>query len=171
MTLTGRRSSGPNIKKLQEAAAARKMARDNAKPIARIPAYDDAYWIPSSLAVPQEAQNVSVFEAAAKSPPPKNVYNPNEEVEEFTIRKAKKRSPLVWGIPMTAATIAAAIVRLQLDGESGRLDEHMGGSLALSIVNNSWSPVILTGITWYLIVSYVVGLVEAIWGKVEMYRK
>lgn len=171
LTLTGRRSSGPNIKKLQEAATARKMARDNAKPIARIPAYGDAYWIPSSLAVPQETQNVSVFEAAAKSPPPKNVYNPNEEVEEFTVRKANKRSPLVWGIPMTAATIAAAIVRLQLDGESGRLDEHMGGSLALSIVNNSWSPVILTGITWYLIVSYVVGLVEAIWGKVGMYRK
>lgn len=169
MTLTGRRSSEPNIKKLQEAAAARKNARDNVKPIARISAYNDAYWIPSSLALPQATQNIYEFGAAAKSPA-ENVDNHNEE-EQFTVHKVKKRSPFVQGFPLSAATIAAVIVRLQLYGVSGRLEEHMGGSLALNIVNNSWSPVILAWITWYLIGSYSVGLVEAIWEKVGMYRK
>ncbi|XP_058212198.1 chaperone protein dnaJ C76, chloroplastic [Rhododendron vialii] len=169
LTLTGRRSSEPNIKKLQEAAAARKNARDNAKPISRISAYNDAYWIPSSLALPQATRNVSEFGAAANSPA-ENVDNPIEE-EEFTVRKVNKRSPLVQGFPMTAATIAAVIVRLELYGVSGKLEEHMGGSLALGVVNNSWSPVILAGITWYLIGSYLVGLVEAIWDKLGMYQK
>ncbi|GLT30906.1 hypothetical protein SLA2020_056810 [Shorea laevis] len=59
------------------------------------------------------------------------------------------------------ATIAAFIVRLQVGGRvASEVEEHIGGSLALTIVNSSWMQVIVAGITWYCIGIAIVELVE-----------
>lgn len=64
---------------------------------------------------------------------------------------------------MVPATIAAVIIHLQVgEGTIGGLNEHVGGSFALEIVNSSWLQVILAGITWYLIGAAMIGVVEAI---------
>ena len=44
----------------------------------------------------------------------------------------------------------------------GGLTEHIYGSLALDIVNNSWLQILLVGIIWYIIGTIIVGLAEAI---------
>ncbi|CAL5398708.1 unnamed protein product [Camellia sinensis] len=173
---SGKKSTEPNIKKLQEAAAARKHARENGKPISQIPSsyiYNDEYWIPSTLKLPEATthQNISGSGIASESSrTTKDVYKTNNQ--DFTVRKDMKRNPFVWGIPMAIATVAAAIVRLQIqEGSSGRLEEHIGGSSALHIVNSSWLQVVLAGITWYLIGTYTVELVEAFRSKMGMYKK
>ena len=64
---------------------------------------------------------------------------------------------------MVPAIIAAVIIQLQVgEGTGGRLNEHVGGSFALEIVNSSWLQVTLAGITWYLIGLAIIGVVEAI---------
>lgn len=63
---------------------------------------------------------------------------------------------------MVPAIIAAVIIHLQVgEGTVGRLNEHVGGSFALEIVNSSWLQVTLAGITWYLIGLAMIGVVEA----------
>ncbi|XP_057508511.1 chaperone protein dnaJ C76, chloroplastic-like [Actinidia eriantha] len=171
LTRTGKKSTDPNIKKLKEAVAARKYA----KPIGQITShsvYNDSYWFPSTLGLPKETkEDLSGSGAALRSSPSKDLYK--SKTEDFKVLKENERNknPFVWGIPIAAATIAAVIVHLQVEeGLSGGLEDHIGGSLALGVVNSSWSPVILAGITWYLIGTYTVELLEALRSKLGMYK-
>ncbi|KAL6970127.1 hypothetical protein U1Q18_029832 [Sarracenia purpurea var. burkii] len=174
LTRLGKKSIKPSIKKLQEAVAARKHATNNATPIDQIPSNyidDDAYWVPSTLVLPQATMDVSGSRAAIESAPSKDIHE-KTDTKDFIIHKVNKRNPFVMGIPMAMATIAATIVSLQLqEGSDGRLEEHIGGSFALYIVNSSWLQVILAGITWFLIGVYMVELVEALWSKVGTYKE
>lgn len=59
--------------------------------------------------------------------------------------------------------VAAVVVSRLQQGEPGTgLQQHIAGSLALEIVNSPWMQVGLAGVTWYLIGTYMLEVVEAI---------
>ncbi|KAJ8759299.1 hypothetical protein K2173_006819 [Erythroxylum novogranatense] len=160
---TTKNSSEPDINKLREAAAARKHARQNGRSISRSPLsymYHDEYWIPSTQALPgstlRSGSRVTSEVSQTKDQRGKNDrdYQPEEKVP---------MNPIMWRIPLLTATIAASVVYLQV-GERAidGLDEHIGGSLALQIVNSFWLHITLAWITWYLIGAAATGIVENI---------
>ncbi|XP_022762463.1 chaperone protein dnaJ C76, chloroplastic [Durio zibethinus] len=164
LTHISRKSSEPNINKLRDAAAARKQVRESSRITgARIPSsymYDDEYWIPSRQALPASSNNSYSSRVASKPLQTNEKKETDDQIYEIYRRK---RNWIEWGIPVVAATIAAAIVRLQVgDKVVGEITEHVGGSLALTMVNSAWLQVILAGITWYLIGSAMVELIEFI---------
>ncbi|XP_059656479.1 chaperone protein dnaJ C76, chloroplastic [Cornus florida] len=163
-----RKSTEPDIKKLRDAVAARKQARQNVKRISGISSsyLNEEYWTPSTLILPEPTNDNAGSRAhASESSPPKEPNQANNN-KEFIARKRTPSSPFTWAVPMGAATIAAVLARLQIEEAStGGLEEHIGGSFALGIVNSSWLPVILAGVTWYLIGMYTVELVESIRSK------
>ena len=166
LTRVAGRLPGPDIEKLRAAAAARKQAKGSSEPRSRTTAsyvHDAEYWIPSALALPATNQDNDLASKAASSessPPSKQQIGKSEK--HHAVRE-KNKSSTTWQIPLATAAIAAVVVKFQLgEGAVGELEEHIGGSLALYIVNSSWLPVVLAGVTWYLIGTYVVELVEAI---------
>ncbi|KAK6241534.1 DnaJ domain - like 10 [Theobroma cacao] len=158
------KSSAPNINKLRDAAAARKQARESSRTIGtRTPSsylHHDEYWMPSRQALPASIHNSSSSKVSSK---PLQTNERKETDDKIFEKDWRKRNPVDWGIPMVAAIIAAVIVRQQVgDRVVGEITEHIGGSLALTMVNSSWLQVILAGITWYLIGSAMVEVIETI---------
>ncbi|EEF32652.1 heat shock protein binding protein, putative [Ricinus communis] len=152
------KSTEPNIDKLRQAAAARKQANQSTSPIANI-IYHDEYWIPSTAALPASTNN-SAIRATPEALHAKDPKHLNEE--DFRTRE-NQRDPLEWRIPMSTGIIAAVIVHSQVSQHAvGGLNGHVGGALALEVVNSSWLQVTLAGITWYLFGVATIQLVEAI---------
>lgn len=164
-----RKSTEPNLEKLREAVAARKQARQSTSPTRKIPSNhhldDEEYWIPSVLALPASTQDNSNNSAAYNTKPsPTKEGKDTEDRDNYRVDDKKKKRPMIWEVPAMAAVIASVIVRVQIGEEAiGGVKEHIGGSLALEIVNSSWLPVILAGITWFIIgVAITQVIVEAI---------
>lgn len=157
------KSSEPSMDKLREAVAARKRAGGTIRRISSNYINDEDYWIPSIHALPASTQVVSSNYNASttqkSSSPTKEYKDKNYRVDDDNQKK-----PVIWGVlPMITATIASVKVWLQVgEGTVGGLKQHIGGSLALDIVNSSWSQVMLAGITWYIIGIVIFELVEVI---------
>lgn len=166
LIITNHKPSEPDIGKLRDAAAARKkLEREGSGPVKRTPSKNylchEDYWIPLTHALPAPStQNNSYSRTISDASPPKEQKRKTDR--DRTVTKNNKRNPISFVTPLATAMIAASIVRVHGEGAVGRLDEHVGGSLALQIVNSSWLPVILTGITWYIVGTLAVGFVEAI---------
>jgi hypothetical protein len=155
-----RKSAEPNLDKLREAVAARKQARQSTSPTRKIPSnhlYEEEYWTPLILALPDSTQDNSNYSAAYNTKPsPTKEGKDAEDRDHYRVddnKKKKKKKPMIWEVPAMAAVIASVIIRVQIgsEGAIGGVKEHIGGSLALEIVNSSWLPVILAGITWFII--------------------
>lgn len=157
-----RRLIEPDIKKLRAAAAAMKQAKGTVNQRC-----NDEYWSPSTPALP-EATNTSLVDEVslnASSPtPPVEFYD-----EAFSPKEKLQGNPWLRRVPFATATAAATIVWLKLGEEATvRLNDHIGGSLALDIVNSSWLKVILAGATWYMIAMALVelvGSIQSLFGK------
>ncbi|KAJ6678122.1 CHAPERONE PROTEIN DNAJ C76 CHLOROPLASTIC [Salix viminalis] len=166
LTRIVRKSPQPNINKILEAAAARKKARESTRPFRQAPSsslYYEEYWSPSTQSIPSSI-NSSSSSSSSRSTPETSRTKESKKLEKDDRREDRRQTnPIRWGIPMVPATIAAVIIHLQVgEGTIGGLNEHVGGSFALGIVNSSWLQVILAGITWYLIGAAMIGVVEAI---------
>lgn len=146
----------PSIKKLRDAVAARKQAREGTRTNY---IYHDEYWIPSTQALPAPAPATSTnFNSISRAARELS----NKKTNENYYREENRRSPIAWAIPVVTAAIAAGVVRMQVGEVVGGLEEHIGGPLALDIVNSSWLQVALAGITWYYIGVGIVNLIETI---------
>ncbi|XP_051123619.1 chaperone protein dnaJ C76, chloroplastic [Andrographis paniculata] len=152
--------NGQSMKRLKAAADARKQGSNPAKQTESMMSNSHEYWVPTSNAIPEVINSVSTPNHGA-NPIPNRKMNRSSDGEVSGPKKGSN-SPLRWGVPIGTAMVAAAVVRLHLGEPSGGLEDHLGGSMALAIVNSSWSPVALAGVTWYLISMYVVELVEAL---------
>lgn len=92
--------------------------------------------------------------------------------EAFSPREKHQGSPRLGIVPFTTATAAAITVWIKLGEETSvRLKDHIGGSLALDIVNSPWLKVILAGITWYMIGMALVELTGTIHSLFNQDRK
>lgn len=166
LTKTVRKSTEPDIAKLRDAVAAKKkQARDgsllNQQTTSKNYLYHEDYWIPLTHALPAAStQENSSPRTVLKASPAKEWKQTNDK--DHIVHKTNQRNPTKFVLPLGTATIAAFLVRLHGEETVGRLEEHVGGSLALQIVNSSWLPVILTWITWYVVGIVVVQFVEAI---------
>lgn len=171
LTHIPRKSSEPNVNKLRDAAAARKQARESSRTNGtRTPSsylYDDEYWVPSRQALPASIENNSSSSSSSRAhSKPLQTKERKETGNQNYGKDTRRRNSIEWGIPVAAATIAAVIVRLQVgDRAVGEITEHVGGTMALTMVNSSWLQVGLAGITWYLIGSAMVELIEAVRNK------
>ncbi|KAF2322562.1 hypothetical protein GH714_018959 [Hevea brasiliensis] len=147
-----------NINKLRAAAAARKHASQSTRPARQAPSnlYHDEYWIPSAGALPASTNKSG---SKATSEATKHTKGPKVLDEKDYKTGDNQMNPIRWRAPMVIATIAAIIVR---DQAVSSLNEHIGGALALEIVNSSWLHGMLAGITWYIVGLGMIELVEAI---------
>ncbi|XP_010067006.2 chaperone protein dnaJ C76, chloroplastic isoform X1 [Eucalyptus grandis] len=162
-------SRDPDLKKLRDAAASRKLAgvkSANARRTTASLSYHDEYWIPTLHALPPATATEEESAPRVSKESSSNKRQKRRDPRPSTKRNTS-RNPLWRAFPVCAASVAAAIVRSQVgDGMVGDLQQHVGGSLALDIVNSSWMQVLLAGITWYFIGVTVVDLVEAALSKV-----
>ncbi|KAL8514562.1 hypothetical protein ACS0TY_013598 [Phlomoides rotata] len=148
-----RRYDEASVKKLKEAAAG-----GGGKTSSAAAAACSEYWEPLAIALPTTCTVTLPTPNPAKAKSESDDESPGPGAAGPII----KGSPLRWSVPMGASIVAATIVRLQLgDPVGGGLEDHVGGSLALAIVNSSWMPLILAALTWYLILMYLVELLEA----------
>ncbi|XP_057961993.1 chaperone protein dnaJ C76, chloroplastic-like [Malania oleifera] len=166
-----RKSHVPNVEKLREAAANRKQVREKANKLtSRTPSGDicrDEYWTPPVLSLPVTVGNSSGSSSSATKSSPSTKHKEASIYEAYMVSEKNPVSPLVWGLAMGMATIATGIARLQVgEGAVEGLKEHVGGSLALEIVNSSWLQVILAGVPWYLIAVVMVEIItKALWRR------
>lgn len=66
-------------------------------------------------------------------------------------------------IPLVMATLAASVVAHQGANKAGiGVEQHMGGEMAMQIVNSFEMQILLAGATWFIIGMAVVGLVEVL---------
>ncbi|KAF5737936.1 hypothetical protein HS088_TW13G00829 [Tripterygium wilfordii] len=161
------KASEPDIDKLRAAAAARKQARKNARPTYQKPSnfIQDEYWAPTLHALPASSPgNVGFTEAVKPSYAKQEKESIDTDDENYKMQVTKHRNP-IFGmvVPAGAATLAAVMIRLQV-GERpvAELNEHIGGTMALEIVNSPWLQVILSGFTWYFVGVAIVELVDGI---------
>ncbi|KAL3845199.1 hypothetical protein ACJIZ3_002602 [Penstemon smallii] len=146
----------PSLKRLKAAAEARKQGKKTEQP-KEWSSNTYEYWVPSALELPEDASPNSGPKVAVNPRPYRKMNRPS--TVEFTSSRENSNNPLRWGVPMGASTVAAAFVRFNLGETQGSIKDHIGGSLALDIVNSSWLQVVLAGFTWYLIGLYVVEFV------------
>ncbi|WCJ37746.1 Chaperone protein dnaJ C76 chloroplastic [Euphorbia peplus] len=148
------KSTQPNINKLREAAAARKQDTQATKPKPTSNyMHQEEYWTPL-VGVPPDSVNAN--KASHGVAPKGRVY------QEY-IRQDKPMKKGRWEIPIVPGILAAIIVNVQVRQEAlGKLDQHVGGSFALEIVNSSWLSFVLAGLTWYIICMALVQVAQAI---------
>ncbi|KAL0438618.1 UNVERIFIED_CONTAM: Chaperone protein dnaJ C76, chloroplastic [Sesamum latifolium] len=155
-----RKHAGPSIKKLKAAAEARKQATTTARPKETSSSNTHEYWVPSALVLPETTTPGSGSKVVADPSPTRKTSRPSNA--KFLKRRVDSGSPLRWGVPLGTAIVAAFVVRLQIGEPVGGLQDHVGGSLVLAIVNSSWLQVVCAGVTWYLVAMYAVELVAAL---------
>ncbi|KAL2249676.1 UNVERIFIED_CONTAM: Chaperone protein dnaJ C76, chloroplastic [Sesamum indicum] len=155
-----RKHAGPSVKRLKAAAEARKQATTTARPKETLSSNTNEYWVPSALVLPETTTPGSGSKVVADPSPTRKTSRPSNA--EFLNRRVDSGSPLRWGVPLGTAVVAAFVVRLQIGEPVGGLQDHVGGSLVLAIVNSSWLQVVCAGVTWYLVAMYVVELVAAL---------
>ena len=171
MTQTSKKSTEPNIKKLKEAVAARKFA----KPIGQIAShsvYNDMYWFPSTLGLPQATkEDLSGSGVGLRSAPSKNLYKKRPKILRYLKKMRKTKTLLCMGYSDGSSNNCSSYSSFtgRGRGECGIGRSHRS-SLALGVVNSSSSLVILAGITWYLIGTYAVELLKALRSKLRMYK-
>ncbi|KAJ4960153.1 hypothetical protein NE237_020063 [Protea cynaroides] len=153
----------PGTEKLREAVSARRQARENigstSKSFSLI--NHDEYWTPSLLSLPATITQKSDSNSTSGSRP-KTRSKVKEDVNHVAVGNYR-RDPLRWRIPVAMATVGAIIVRLQAgEAVTGGLENHIGGSNVLEIVNSSWLQAILAGVPWYFIGMAMVELVDVL---------
>ncbi|XP_055805978.1 chaperone protein dnaJ C76, chloroplastic [Solanum dulcamara] len=138
-----RRLIEPDVKKLRHAVEAMKQVKKETTNQRS----NDEYWSPSTPTLPAATDTSLTVDEVSSPKLPAEFYD-----ETFSPKEKHQDSPWLRGVPLTTATAAAIIVWIKLGEEATvRLNNHIGGSLALDIVNSSWLKVILAGVTWYMI--------------------
>lgn len=154
----------PNLNKLRDAAAKRKL-RDSSKTNNQIPLNSiqrEEYWTPSTL--DQTSSITSITSITTPTPIEKASFAKGKKQRKRSDveRYENEKSPIRWGLPIITSLIGMAGVRLHEVRSTVELKEHLGGSLALEIVNSSWLQYVLVAATWYMIGLVVVEFVANI---------
>ncbi|KAL6295412.1 hypothetical protein ACE6H2_003554 [Prunus campanulata] len=169
---------------LREAAAARKQGRYQRRtrpvrplnPPSTKEEEDNNYWKPLTNALPHAeaatASSSTQNNHSNSSQPAHRRRNVDKDFRAVQRNPKPKPNPIRLLAPMAPAILMAAVVgQSQSQGDGGAvgngnvdggLTEHIYGSFALEIVNSSWLQIILAAITWYIIATVIVGLVDAI---------
>lgn len=155
----------PDISKLRDAAA-RKKVRERTRTKHQAPLnciHPEDYWTPSTHVLPSSTTTTATPTLPKKpSVTTKGQKNTKESDHESY---ENQNSPIRWGLPMVTALTAVVTVHVQTLGSTHELQEHVGGSLALDIVNSSWLQGMLAAATWYIIGMAITELLVLIGSK------
>ncbi|XP_010940344.1 chaperone protein dnaJ C76, chloroplastic [Elaeis guineensis] len=168
LTVTNRRTAPPNTERLREAAAKCKVGATAGVGGQSSISYkhNEEYWTPI-LILPAPSSSSSTSSNMLKSePPPSTLLEAEKEAKRASAIDRTKGSPLDLRASLAMAMISASVVGFR-GGEmsGGGLKEHIGGSIALEIVNSFELQVLLAGVTWFVIGMISVGMVEALKNK------
>ncbi|KAK7407797.1 hypothetical protein VNO78_09886 [Psophocarpus tetragonolobus] len=155
----------PDIGKLRDAAA-RKKVRERTKAKRQTPLnciHPEQYWTPSTHALPSSTKSTTT------PTPPEKLSNttagqPKTKEGDLEIYE-NQNSPIRWGLPMVTALTAVVTVQIHQVESTPELQQHVGGSLALQIVNSSWLQCMLAAATWYMIGMAITELLAIIGNK------
>lgn len=141
----------PDIGKLRDAVA-RKKVRERTRTKPQIPLnciHPEEYWTPSTHALPS-----STTSTTTPTPPEKPSFTTTGQRktnERYPRTYENQNSPIRWGLPMVTALTAVVAVQIHAIESTHELQQHVGGSLALEIVNSSWLQSALAAAAWYMI--------------------
>lgn len=150
----------PNLKKLRDAAAKRKL-KDSNKTNHQTPLnaiHHEEYWTPSTF----DQTSTITFTTPTPIEKPSFAKGKKQRKRSDVERYENEKSPIRWGLPIVTSLFGMAGVRLHEVKSTVELKEHLGGSLALEIVNSSWLQYVLVAATWYVIGMVVVEFVASI---------
>lgn len=164
------RPGEPDIGKLRHAAASLKTNKTRRQISSGTNSTcQDEYWVPSCHALPLLA-----VETQDKSTSSRTARNSMEASEVASSKQKRENNvpgmfvstrPVGWSItPTCMGFVASAFVNARFGGGGaiGDLKEHIGGSLALEVINSGWLRVGLAGVTWYFVGVAVVRIVETV---------
>ncbi|CAD6261749.1 unnamed protein product [Miscanthus lutarioriparius] len=148
--------------RLQEAAAARRKTEGAATAHAR----RDDYWTPQ-LDLPSSASPPSIHQRGKDAPTPQGHGRRRGAAGEAAAGAGAGRKGI--SIDLTAALllgiVAAGFVgyngEVVAGGGSG-IQEHVGGAVALGVVNSFEMKVMLAGVTWFIIGAAIAGVIQVL---------
>ncbi|KAJ0966851.1 hypothetical protein J5N97_023768 [Dioscorea zingiberensis] len=170
LTTSPAKASQPNTQRLREFAANLK-ANKTTKPSGQSSMnfrHREEYWTPILVLPPPSTSSNTPM---SPKPSLRTVMAEKEQESEVVILD-RERSPVNLTLPTIMAAVSAATVGFE-KGEmvnSGGLQEHVGGNVALEVVNSIELQLLLAGITWFIIGMAIVGLIEVIRSKGEFRR-
>ncbi|XP_020570970.1 uncharacterized protein LOC110018084 [Phalaenopsis equestris] len=151
LTDSSTKSLPPNSQKLQEAAAKLKAraAAGFSNWATSSHEHEEEYWTPLLILPTQPTRSSNNSSESHK--PHRRTSNINEKKKEISSQDRTKA--MDFGIPLSMAVVSV-IVNGSKGGDSSfshGLEQHIGGSLALAIVNSFELRVMLAGITWFFV--------------------
>ncbi|XP_008811242.2 chaperone protein dnaJ C76, chloroplastic [Phoenix dactylifera] len=168
LTVTTRRTAPPNTERLREAAAKCKEGAtagvDRQSSISY--KHNEEYWTPI-LILPSPSSGSSTSSNMLKPEPPPSTYlEAEKEATRASAIDKRKGNPLDLRAPLAMALISASVVGFR-GGEmsGGGLEEHIGGTAVLEIVNSFELQVLLAGVTWFVIGMIIGRMAEALKNK------
>ncbi|XP_062227153.1 chaperone protein dnaJ C76, chloroplastic [Phragmites australis] len=162
---TTSRTADPVTDRLQEAAAARRKA-EGATAATAVHTRRDDYWTPQ-LNLPSSASPPSIHQRGIAAP---QGLNGRRRARGIAIAGAGRESISIdLTAPLLLGIISAGIVGY--NGEEmtggGSIQEHVGGAVALGVVNSFELKVMLAGLTWFIIGAAIAGLIQVLGRKEE----
>ncbi|KAM0942219.1 putative DnaJ domain, Chaperone J-domain superfamily [Dioscorea sansibarensis] len=160
LTISSMKTSQPNTEKLREFAAKHKAGETPTMNFR----HEEEYWTPTLVLPPSSTSSKTLN----LSP------NTMQEKEQESVAAIPERqiSPVNLIVPTIMAALAEVRVGLE-QGEIAKnagLKEHIGGTLALQLVNSFELQILLAGITWFIVGMAIMGLIEVIGKKGEFRR-
>lgn len=159
MTHIRRKSVQPNTETLRKAVAKLKSG-ENVKSV-NIDG-EDEYWTPMQT-LPSPSSYISAPTTSLSKPPPSSMLLDDlEKARKGDTTTKRKQNIARLMVPLAMAAISATRIIESKGGEvvGNGLNDHIGGSMALEVVNSFEMQVVLAGITWFIIGMGIVGIFE-----------
>lgn len=161
-------------KELSEAAARLRSGISSSTSKQREALHDEAYWVPvkpkkSSEAALSPAEKEELDRLFSASPGERQKRSTGDEAKEMNIRQRESKKEEDWkkrillGIPLTTSVGAAIIVGFGSGGgEAGGIEKHLGGPLAVELINSFSMQVFLAATVWFIIGSILASLIAVL---------
>ncbi|KAJ1273460.1 hypothetical protein BS78_06G282300 [Paspalum vaginatum] len=155
-------TADPATERLQEAAAARRKTEGGAA----VHATRDDYWTPQRD-LPSSASPPSIHQRGRDDASQGHKRRRGAAAGEATaVVPGRKGMSIDLTAPLLMGIISAGIVGYNGEevagGGGSGIREHVGGAIALGVVNSFEMKVILAGVTWFVIGAAIAGVVQVI---------
>jgi hypothetical protein len=150
----------PVTERLQEAAAARRKTGG----AATAPSRRDDYWTPQ-LDLPSSASPPIIHQRGRDTPTPQGHGRRRGAASEAAAGAGRKGISIDLTAPLLLGIVAAGFVGYNGEGVAGGgsgIQEHVGGAIALGVVNSFEMKVMLAGVTWFIIGAAIAGVIQVL---------
>lgn len=156
-------TADPVTERLQEAAAARRKTEGGG---AAAPARRDEYWTPRQD-LPSSASPPSIHQRG-RGNAPQGHRSRRRAAGEATAGPGRKGVNIDLTVPLLMGIISAGFVGYNGEEVAGSgIREHVGGAIALGVVNSFEMKVALAGVTWFVIGAAIAGVVQVLGRRQE----